>query len=242
MGKNMSIVLGLLGIIVSFGVFYMFSTSTENSLSSQVNKLENNQSEENVINENDIGENNSDSEGNDTADSDINANPTENRERVFFMSDIYFYIDRSEHEDAINYQEGKEAEAKEMIGYLHDTMNEVTGYGNVETLSFDGLREGMYHNNARFYHGLLELQEDLLDKSRALHDIRNVENFYQLGSSKQTEDRMALRYAHRVIHDLDIYVNGAEDSEDRKIWGVTEAFGNDREIETMYNYLRNHQE
>ncbi len=78
-------------------------------------------------------------------------------------------------------------------------MNNLVGYGNVESLSFDGLREGMYHDIDGFRNGILKLQEDLLEDSRAIHDIRNLENFYLLGSSEQTEDRMALRYAHRVI-------------------------------------------
>lgn len=263
MGKNKSMIIALLGVLLAIGVFYIFSTSTNNSLSSAANNrgIENNDTEITELNEtNEMVENenkdeknqeNEDAENNDKQNkkntSENSSNEKEGvvdkeRERIFFMSDTYFYIDRSNHEDAINFKEGKETEAKEIINYLHETMNEITGHGNVESLNFTSLRDGMYHDTDRFRNGIVKLQEDLLDESRALHDIRNLENYYQLGSSQQTEDRMALRYAHRVIHDLDIYVNGTGDGDDRKIWGVTESYGNDKQIETMYDYLRGREE
>ncbi len=248
--------LALFGMIVAGLVFYMFSNFTDTTLSSSVNNSnnENDRNEQVEMNENEpnLQDDNDESNANNENDEPVNEsnesnenenqNDSEELERVFFMNDNYFYIDRSGHEDAINYQQGKEQEAKQLIDYLHQTMNDIVGYGNVESLNFDNLRDGKYHDNNRFHNSILKLQEELLDDSRALHDIRNLENFYQLGSSLHSEDRMALRYAHRVIHDLDIYVNGAGDDDDRKIWGLTEAYGNDNAIESMYDYLREYGE
>ncbi|SER85382.1 hypothetical protein [Salipaludibacillus aurantiacus] len=192
-------------------------------------------------------ENKKDNDNNSGDQESSNGTSSENNEgsgaeRIFFMSDTYFYIDRSEHEDAINYKEGKKEEAKEIIGELHEIMNNLVGFGKVEVINFHSLRNDKYFDTDAFHDRLSALQEDLLAESRALYDIRNLQNFYMMGSSYETEDRMALRYAHRIIHDLDIYVNGDGEKDERRIWGVTEAYGNDSDIDKMYDYIRNYGE
>lgn len=220
-----------ISLLLTVGIFYNLSSFTFSILD-----------KDNSTEASDRTSNSDGSSGNENNETEKASDNSPNDDTVFFMDNTEFDLSRSTHEDAINYQEGKEPEAKEIILYLHDVMNDITGYGHVESLRFDALRDNAYHDNSRFKEGIKKLQEELLDDSRALHDIRNLENFYQLGSSHHSEDRMALRYAHRIIHDLDVYVNGARSNDDRDTWGVTEAFGNDDTITQLYDYLRNSME
>ncbi|SER80526.1 hypothetical protein [Salipaludibacillus aurantiacus] len=232
------------GLLISGGIIYATYSLTDNYFGSSEetatasgNASENvsgNASEEIDLDTSAFGNDENEEAAND--EDEKGGNP----DGVYFLDTAIFDLERSDHEDAINFKDGQEERAEENIDYMHNVMNDIVGYGNVDTLDFDDVRNGEYHDTKKFMEGIMELQDDLLDDSRAIKDIDIFENFYKLAVSHHTEDRMALRYAHRIIHDLDIYVNGDGSDDDRRIWGVTQAFGDDDRIESMYNYLRDH--
>ncbi|TVP81958.1 MAG: hypothetical protein EA344_12295 [Alkalicoccus sp.] len=160
---------------------------------------------------------------------------SENSVRMDAEEDYVF--ERSEREEALAFQTGREEEAKEKLRSLHRTMNELTGYGRVETFRFEDLREGEYHDPEKLMNKAETLKNDYLDDSRAVDDVSNFMTFYDYASDPAVEDRMAMRYAHRIIHDLDYEVNGVEEGGDIQIYGVTEAYGNDDSLEELYGYL-----
>ncbi|MCE7791565.1 hypothetical protein K8O68_03880 [Salipaludibacillus sp. CUR1] len=239
------------GLLISGGIIYATYSLADNHFGSSANDSVNaseNASEESDLDAGELNEN--EKSANNTADESAESDDLEqedenegNPNKVYFNDHATFNLERSDHEDAINFKDGQKDRAKELIGDLHKTMNDIVGYGKIDTLDFEELRSKEFDSHLshkEFMKGIMELEDDLLDDSRAVNDIRNLESYYRLGYSLHSEDRMALRYAHRIIHDLDIYVNGNGSDDDRRIWGVTEAFGDDDRIERMYDYIRDH--
>lgn len=166
--------------------------------------------------------------------------PKNEEDEVYFNNHGTFDLSRSTEEKDIAFQSGQQASAKRAIADLHESMNDLTGYGKIETFDHEKLRAGEYHDHKHFREQIMNLKEKYLDDSRALKDLHNLKMYYTMGISIQSEDRVAMRYAHRIIHDLDVHVNGDGHEDDRTIWGVTEAFGEDKRIEEMYSYIRDH--
>lgn len=160
---------------------------------------------------------------------------SENSVRLDAEEDYVF--ERSEREEAVAFQTEQEDAAKDKLRSIHRTMNELTGYGRVETFRFEDLRDGEYHDPEKLMNQAEKLKNDYLDDSRAVDDVSNFMTFYDYASDPAVEDRMAMRYAHRIIHDLDYEMNGVEEGGDIQIYGVTEAYGNDESLKELYGYL-----
>jgi hypothetical protein len=160
---------------------------------------------------------------------------SENSVRMDAEEDYVF--ERSERAEAVAFQENQEEAAREKLRSIHRTMNELTGYGRVETFRFEDLREGEYHDPENLMNKAEKLKGDYLNDSRAVDDVSNFMTFYNYASDPSVEDRMAMRYAHRIIHDLDYEMNGVEESGEIQIYGVTEAYGNDESLQELYEYL-----
>lgn len=184
-----------------------------------------------------------DENGNET-DEQLEEEEVDNKEKREEIETLSMGPDRevilsfSDHEEAINYQSGQEERANEIIMILHDKFNDLTGWGALEAINWESHRSGDSSFNIELFRELTyELENEMLAESRALHDIRNLVTLYDLAHWEEANDMRALRYAHRIIHDLDNSINGARG--DETIYGVTEAFGERRNIQDIYDYIRN---
>ncbi|MGG3737228.1 hypothetical protein [Aeribacillus pallidus] len=131
--------------------------------------------------------------------------------------------DRKEYDDAYLFKPGKEQEAKQKLAELHDFYDDLLGWGKAEHINFRQL-------------DMVQMQEDvqafqnLLEPSKILNDVHYTQAL--LGVAFRYNDSMALRYVHRIFHDLDYHINGTE--VDRE-WKVTDAFGGNPD--EIRNYL-----
>ncbi|SDN19619.1 hypothetical protein [Alkalicoccus daliensis] len=155
-------------------------------------------------------------------------------DRVYFMEGKYFDLTLSEEENELQFQEGKAEEAAEVIAELHNSFNEIAGYGGAETLQFKEYKENEYK---QIQEDASYLKEDLVAQSRLLIDLEFLYRMNQF--AVHYEDRMAIRYAHRIIHDLDIHINDNGTDTSKKIWGITQAFGSKEGIQRMHRYIEN---
>lgn len=92
------------------------------------------------------------------------------------------------------------ASAITAIHTLHKQLNDLTGYGNLEGFNF-------VENNTRLAQiqkNLTELTADVANPEVKM-DLQNARNLAKQAEEQQDEE--ALRYTHRILHDLDIDLN-----------------------------------
>ncbi|WP_147476336.1 hypothetical protein [Corallococcus sp. AB032C] len=126
---------------------------------------------------------------------------------------------------AVKFKPGKEEEGKRILAELHEFYNNLTGWGDAEHIDWSNLKYAEMQEKIQSFRDTLEP-----NTSRIENDVNNATVL--LGVAYRYEDSMAMRYVHRIFHDLDHHINGTPVD---KEWGVTSAFnGNPKEIR---NYL-----
>lgn len=126
---------------------------------------------------------------------------------------------------AVKFKPGKEEEGKRILAELHEFYNNLTGWGSAEHIDWSNLKYAEMQEKIQSFRDTLEP-----NTSRIENDVNNATVL--LGVAYRYEDSMAMRYVHRIFHDLDHHINGTPVD---KEWGVTSAFnGNPKEIR---NYL-----
>ncbi|WP_035665392.1 hypothetical protein [Halalkalibacter akibai] len=140
-------------------------------------------------------------------------------------------VDASEQlAEPVAYQPGQETAVKNIIAKQHDFLNELAGWGNAESVNSTELQHD--RNWMKLEEDVKWLMEEGFAESLILEDMLHATEF--LSISSQTGDEMAIRYLHRIFHDLDAHIN--EEKVDR-IWNVTIAFGSEGQQNQLYAYL-----
>ncbi|MFC4737129.1 hypothetical protein ACFO4L_11070 [Bacillus daqingensis] len=167
-------------------------------------------------------------------DNDTEAEETEMKEGQETDS---ISLDRSEAAEDIAYQEGKREEAEQLIYEVHEAFNNITGYGAIDEFRFADFvhetREFEGESYVPMGSDLSYLLSYLLDDSKLRDDVENARELFYYGVNN--EDTSVLRYAHRIMHDLDVYINEEGRQSDKDIFGVTETFGLEKSIERMHD-------
>lgn len=132
----------------------------------------------------------------------------------------------------IRVKDGELDHLKMIVSDMHDTMNRLTGYGAITH----------YASKDSVYWTILpekELQEKAdhaLDKMISQNLAQDVKNFKQaLQIAVTNKDALALKVAHRIIHDLDNHVlnDKTEGTRDKDYWHATGTLeGNKAYIDT----------
>ncbi|MCR2821130.1 hypothetical protein [Lederbergia panacisoli] len=102
----------------------------------------------------------------------------------------------------------------EAVKETHDTLNGLVGWGKSEKFSFSsniGKLESLYDD--------VELMIIYAKKDTVKSDLQNALDAIE--KAIKAEDVNGLIVAHRIVHDLDGYLN--EDPLDGKVWGYTET-------------------
>lgn len=115
---------------------------------------------------------------------------------------------------------------KNEISRIHSLLNELVGWNGYRNIRWDDR----------------DMFNDLLDRAKNLkvniidnnlrEDILNMIACIEIAIENRDAD--GLLYAHRIIHDLDYYVNG--NNSDGNIYNVT-TYGNDSDIKVVLNYI-----
>jgi hypothetical protein len=122
---------------------------------------------------------------------------------------------------AVKFKPGKEEEGKRILAELHEFYNNLTGWGGAEHIDWSSLKYAEMQEKIQSFRDTLEP-----NTSRIENDVNNATVL--LGVAYRYEDSMAMRYVHRIFHDLDYHLNGTQVDQE---WGVTSAFnGNPKEI------------
>ncbi|WP_223700607.1 hypothetical protein [Sutcliffiella deserti] len=146
-------------------------------------------------------------------------------------------IEHKEYEESILYQDGREVTALETLTIQHSYLNDITGWGGVETVNLRNLITSDEWKELKV--SVNWMKEEGFAPSKILNDMENAHGLILL--VERNGDRTALRYLHRIFHDLDVHLNEVkEDKGETNIWGVTHALGNNREIRRINNYLKKH--
>lgn len=144
-------------------------------------------------------------------------------------------IEHNEYEDSILFQSNRELTTLETLSVQHIFLNDITGWGGVETINLRNLITSDQWKELKA--AVNWMRTEGFAPSKVLNDMENAHGFILL--VERNGDRTALRYLHRVFHDLDVILNEVKEEEaDTTIWGVTHAFGNNREIRRINNYLK----
>ncbi|WP_062046648.1 hypothetical protein [Bacillus sp. JCM 19034] len=138
-------------------------------------------------------------------------------------------IEYIESELDIAYHEGQEEKVKKVIAERHEYLNELAGWGNAEIIRFEDLLDSTGWQQLK--EDIKWLYEDGFAPSLVINDMLNAEQFIHVA---ENGDRMSVRYIHRIFHDLDAAINGADVD---RVWGVTQAFGEARQQQEVMNYL-----
>ncbi|MGG3571167.1 hypothetical protein ABES25_12080 [Bacillus gobiensis] len=123
-----------------------------------------------------------------------------------------------------------EAKVKEIIRKQHNYLNDLAGWGHLDSVDLRSLAESPEWQQLK--EDISYLKKDGFSDSEVLNDLSNAEAFFVIG---QEGDSMSIRYLHRIFHDLDAEINGIEVD---KIWGVTRSFGDERKNEVLFNYIK----
>ncbi|GAE25634.1 hypothetical protein JCM9140_1641 [Halalkalibacter wakoensis JCM 9140] len=134
---------------------------------------------------------------------------------------------------AVAYQENQEQMVKELIAKHHDYLNQLAGWGNVETIDLSALDSDDKWQQLQT--DIKWLLESGFTNSLVVTDMKNAQDFMEVASSG---DAKSLLYLHRIFHDLDANIN---DQNVDKIWDVTHAFGNKSEQDQLLTYLTSEQ-
>ncbi|GEL07993.1 hypothetical protein [Salisediminibacterium halotolerans] len=132
--------------------------------------------------------------------------------------------------DELDHLPQKEAEdiekSNEVVKKAHQTMNELTGHGAIakyrDENNWSGSTDEM-RNEVERVSGFLEKNQ--VDSESIEKDLTNFVDL--LDHAIEDKNKTALRYAHRVIHDLDIAYNGYQNS---NIFGVSHYNEEEREV------------
>lgn len=144
-------------------------------------------------------------------------------------------IEHNEYEEAVVYQSNREKSTLETLSLQHSYLNDITGWGGVETVNIRNLITSDEWKELKA--AVNWMKTEGFAPSKILNDMENAHGFILL--VERDGDRASLRYLHRILHDLDVTLNEiTEDENDTTIWGVTHAFGNNRDIRKVNNHLK----
>ncbi|WP_417897178.1 hypothetical protein ABN702_12485 [Bacillus haimaensis] len=145
-------------------------------------------------------------------------------------------IEHKEYEKSVDYQPDREVTTLETLSVQHSYLNDITGWGGVETTNIRNLITSDEWKELKA--AVNWMKTEGFAPSKILNDMENAHGFILL--VEREGDRTALRYLHRIFHDLDVTLNEVTEEEgDTTIWGVTHAFGNNRDIRKANNHLKN---
>jgi flagellin-specific chaperone FliS len=103
---------------------------------------------------------------------------------------------------------------QQFIGEMHQFYNETTGYGEIEQLNWEEQVE-----QASKIIDVIESAKSTVDHEALTTDLNNILILAERVTEEQTEEHV--RQLHRYFHDLDIVINGYDESDE--IWDVTET-------------------
>lgn len=119
--------------------------------------------------------------------------------------------DRSSGEEVLLVNEPHLIEIGEGVGEIHKEFNTLLGWKRYKHLNA---------KDAKVLKTQAEPLKDLLNKAEDQSLKADLENaLHHLGNANSKEDIQEFLTAHRIMHDLDHYINGA--SNDGKVWGYT---------------------
>lgn len=130
----------------------------------------------------------------------------------------------------VAYQVGQEQEVKRIIASQHEYLNNLAGWGKVESINFEQLIDDLDWNQLQ--QDIEWLYEEGFAPSAILNDMNHANQFHTLAL---TGDQMSIRYLHRIFHDLDAKINHIDVEQ---IWNVTDAFGTEQEQTDVQEYLK----
>ncbi|MDV2685968.1 hypothetical protein RYX56_16495 [Alkalihalophilus lindianensis] len=218
MAKKGMIVAAVTTLLVVGGAvsYYMFGTPTEEEVIVQAEE----QVEE-VIEDDEDGEY-------DQKPVEISDHP--DPELMAQEADFLVTLQYGEYEEAIAYQPGQETKANKIIATQHTYLNKLAGWGRADSLNYESTISEEEWNQLR--DDINWLYNEGFADSHVKNDMKNARAFMYVAESR---DAMALRYLHRIFHDLDAEINGNEVD---KIWQVTHSFGKSSQHKTLHNYLK----
>ncbi|SNZ04837.1 hypothetical protein SAMN05421503_0781 [Terribacillus aidingensis] len=121
--------------------------------------------------------------------------------------------------------------AKQIISEQHAYLNDLTGWGHIDNVDIDYLAQSQEWKQLK--EDVERLRTEGFADSEAVNDMWNAEAFMRIAAD--SADVNSLRYVHRIIHDLDAEINGADVD---KIWDATRAFGAEAETQELYEYIK----
>jgi hypothetical protein len=121
-------------------------------------------------------------------------------------------------------------EIGQLISYYHDHYNEKTGWGRIN--SFDW---GEFEKNRDELIKQLDTFIPQIDDPSLKTDFIRIKSLIVIAS--QNKDTTAVRYIHRIFHDLDIKYNGYDASD----FGVSE-YGEGDHQNQVSTYIKKHEE
>lgn len=144
-------------------------------------------------------------------------------------------IEHLEYEESVIFQENKENQTLEVLSLQHKYLNNVTGWGGADTVDLRNLKTSDEWKELKS--SVNWMKTEGFGPSKVRNDMENANALMIL--VEREDDRTALKYLHRIFHDLDVTLNEVtEDEGETNIWGVTQALGNNREIRRINNYLK----
>ena len=134
-----------------------------------------------------------------------------------------------DYDEQVAYQ--NEELVKQIIGDQHAYLNDLTGWGHIDNVDIDYLAES--EEWKKLQDDVERLRTEGFAPSEAVNDMWNAEAFMRIATD--SADLNSLRYVHRIFHDMDAEINGAEVD---KEWGATRAFGAETETQELYAYIK----
>ncbi|MCA1032044.1 hypothetical protein LCL95_13495 [Bacillus timonensis] len=135
------------------------------------------------------------------------------------------YMIKEKYDDAVLFKSGQKDKVKKTVSDIHHYLDDLFGYGRIETLDLGRIRGGDLHNS--FMENVIEpiayLRGHGFAPSMVIYDMVNAQGLHYIG------DEMAYRYMHRIFHDLDHHLNGEHNGS--YTWGITEAYGDPTSVE-----------
>ncbi|SDC07993.1 hypothetical protein SAMN05421663_101339 [Terribacillus halophilus] len=120
---------------------------------------------------------------------------------------------------------------KQIISDQHAYLNDLTGWGHIDNVDTAYLAESKEWQ--KLQDDVERLRTEGFAPSEAVNDMWNAEAFMRIATD--SADLNSLRYVHRIFHDMDAEINGAEVD---KEWGATRAFGAETETQELYEYIK----
>ncbi|PAD36266.1 hypothetical protein [Terribacillus saccharophilus] len=133
------------------------------------------------------------------------------------------------YDEQIAYQ--NEELVKQIISDQHAYLNDLTGWGHIDNVDIGYLAQS--EEWQQLQEDVERLRTEGFAPSEAVNDMWNAEAFMRIATD--SADLNSLRYVHRIFHDIDAEINGAEVD---KVWGATRAFGAETETQELYAYIK----